>query len=469
MPKKYHIDAVSAPPRFTIIGKHGIVDFNEDCAGACKKCVKKDCIYDIYKKEGIFTREMEGPLHYLYNCMNCLRCVQNCTRAVITRSVNPEFRWLGDKYWKAEMLLSLWSQSETGKIPVSGAGYRGPFSGPGFDSMWTDMSEIVRPTRDGIHGREYISTSVDVGRKHKELAFDNKGNLTVTPFPVYELPVPFVLANPHFGDFSPKVYESYARAAHTMGTGYVLDPDLFTKNIEPYRSAIIPSVKGTTIIKHKKFIKGAKFVQLEYDRSYVANIQAIKKIEPAAIVIVKTPLGADSHLHAEQMVEKGVEVISFYADFHGNVQVGRSEEFIKETFRRIHSYLVDRGVRDTVTLIAGGGIALAEHIAKIIICGADLVELDIPFMIALECRMCMNCTRGLECPAEISNVPPAFGARRILNLASAWRNQVIELLGAMGIREIRRLRGEHGRAMFKEDLERDTFQKLFSGGKAKSK
>ncbi len=37
--------------------------------------------------------------------------------------------------------------------------------------MWTDMSEIVRPTRDGIHGREYISTSVDIGRKLKELAF----------------------------------------------------------------------------------------------------------------------------------------------------------------------------------------------------------------------------------------------------------------------------------------------------------
>ena len=37
--------------------------------------------------------------------------------------------------------------------------------GAGFDSMWTDMSEIVRPTRDGIHGREYINTSVDLGRK----------------------------------------------------------------------------------------------------------------------------------------------------------------------------------------------------------------------------------------------------------------------------------------------------------------
>ena len=111
MPKKYHIEAKAAPPRHTPIGKHGIVDFNEDCAGACHHCVKKECIYDIYKKEGIFTREMAGELHYLYNCMNCLRCVQNCTRAVVTRTVNPEFRWLGDAYWKPEILLTTWYQS----------------------------------------------------------------------------------------------------------------------------------------------------------------------------------------------------------------------------------------------------------------------------------------------------------------------------------------------------------------------
>ena len=59
----------------------------------------------------------------------------------------------------------------------TGAGYRGPFTGPGFDGMWTDMSEIVRPTRDGIHGREYISTSVELGRKLNHLTFDEKGQL----------------------------------------------------------------------------------------------------------------------------------------------------------------------------------------------------------------------------------------------------------------------------------------------------
>jgi glutamate synthase domain-containing protein 2 len=126
-----------------------------------------------------------------------------------------------------------------------------------------------------------------------------------------------------------------------------------------------------------------------------------------------------------------------------------------------------KGVRDTVTLIAAGGIAQAEHMAKVIICGADLVVVDIPFLIALECRMCMNCTLGRPCPVDIAGTPAEHGARRITNLAASWHSQLLEVLGAMGIREVRRLRGEYGRAMFQEDLERETFQALFAGKRAK--
>jgi len=39
----------------------------------------------------------------------------------------------------------------------------------------------------------------------------------------------------------------------------------------------------------------------------------------------------------------------------------------------------------------------------------------------------------------------------------AWHSQLIEVLGAMGIREARRLRGEVGRAIFMEDMEREAF------------
>jgi hypothetical protein len=51
------------------------------------------------------------------------------------------------------------------------------------------------------------------------------------------------------------------------------------------------------------------------------------------------------------------------------------------------------------------------------------------------------------------------------NLIAAWHGQLIEVMGAMGMREIRRLRGEVGRAMFFEDLEEQTFGSLFASGK----
>jgi hypothetical protein len=50
-----------------------------------------------------------------------------------------------------------------------------------------------------------------------------------------------------------------------------------------------------------------------------------------------------------------------------------------------------------------------------------------------------------------------WGIRRARNLLASWRDQLLEVLGAMGLREVRRLRGEIGRAMFQTDLEREAF------------
>ena len=54
-----------------------------------------------------------------------------------------------------------------------------------------------------------------------------------------------------------------------------------------------------------------------------------------------------------------------------------------------------------------------------------------------------------------------WGVQRVVNLMGAWRNQLLEVMGAMGIREARRLRGEIGRSMWFEDLEREAFEPLF--------
>ena len=118
---------------------------------------------------------------------------------------------MGNSYWTPQIITSLQQQAATGKIPVSGAGYDGPFTGAGFDSMWTDMSEIVRPTRDGIHGREYISTSVDIGRKPDHLVFEGKALKNQPPF-ILQIPMPVILD-------IPKRVVNFERVARTVVYG----------------------------------------------------------------------------------------------------------------------------------------------------------------------------------------------------------------------------------------------------------
>ncbi len=190
MPAKYVIHTKPAAPRLRPVGKLGIVDWREDCSN-CHNCVKKACIYGLYRDETDTLRDEIGYLDYIYQCKGCLSCVQNCTKNILTRVVNPEYLRLGDDYFTPDIIVATWFQAESGRIPVSGSGYGGPFCGPGFDSMWTDMSEIVRPTRDGIHGREYINTSVDIGRKLPYLALAD-GQLTVAPPPLVETPLPVI-------------------------------------------------------------------------------------------------------------------------------------------------------------------------------------------------------------------------------------------------------------------------------------
>ena len=111
-------------------------------------------------------------------------------------------------------------------------------------------------------------------------------------------------------------------------------------------------------------------------------------------------------------------------------------------------------------LLASGGFAMAEQVAKSIICGADAVYVDFLIQIALECKMCHRCEQELPCPVEVENASIKWVVARTINIIGAWHNQLLELMGAMGIRDVRRLRGEVGRAMFYEDLDKNIFGSL---------
>ena len=453
MPSKYMIHTRPVPPRFGPIIKSGIVAWEEGCL-KCAVCVKKSCVYGVYDNRRLDPRQMVESIDN--QCMNCFRCVQGCPRELIHKSLNPEYMAMGDSHWVPDIISRLWYQAETGKIPVSGAGYPGPFCGPGFDSMWTDMSEIVRPTRDGIHGREYISTSVDLGENPAYLVFDDAGELDGDRPVVIDLPLPIIMRIPPFGDITGETVKGWATAATRLGPLIALPEGMINPALEGFGQWLMPVLlPGRS--EAETIPEGVRAVEVPWSEDWQGVVKDISKCYPSRLICVSIPATTEGmEEKVFSLVEGGVSIIHLEGTINGRL-LDNESRYIKDGIGSVHQKLVEENVRDEVTLLASGGLAMAEHVAKAVICGADAVFIDFPILIALECRMCRRCVEGLPCPVEINRCSSNWVASRVVNLMGAWHSQLLEVMGAMGIRDARRLRGEIGRAVFFEELDRGTF------------
>jgi ferredoxin len=461
LPAKYHIPVRRVPPRLTPLAKTTIIDWNEGCL-RCQRCVKEICPVDAYKKRDFDRKQFVDTIDEM--CRSCYRCVQGCPRELVFKAMNPQYRRLGDDYYTPEIIGTTWYQAETGKIPVSGAGYGGVFAGEGFDSFWTDMSEIVRPTRDGIHGREYISTSVDLGRKPMFLVFDDKGELLFEPPPLMELPLPVVLAEPPVGSDPQRLRQILTAAARTLGTVALMARRDISADLLDAAACLVPLFPGGRLDLDDPLLSKVRAIELTDHPGVISDLEAVKKRYPQVIVWIRVPGDLRAPDRVAALSAAGAEVIHLAATEKARGLGDAGDLHLKDLLRRAHLKLVEHQLRDAVTLLASGGIALAEHVAKAIICGADAIIVDIPLLLSLECRLCRDCanTEKNPCPVELSKLNVKRGSQRMVNLVGAWNNQLLEILGAMGMREVRRLRGEVGRAMFKEDLDKEIFAPLFA-------
>jgi ferredoxin len=461
MPKKYHIHSKVMPLNLDYVYKFKI-ERGENCIN-CGKCTKV-CIYEAHKRGKGDPRKMADPNTVV--CRNCFRCIQECPRGALEKSLDKDFLNIGGSYWKPDMFITLWKQAEDGKVPVTGAGYRGPFTGPGFDSMWTDMSEIVRPTRDGIHGREYISTSVELGRKLNHLTFDENGKLLSKIHNTVDLPIPIIFDFPK-ENLSPNVKVAIVRAAAELNTCIVLSADDITADIKKYIKNIIPLISHKEIDKHQRLIKSVRIVALEYTEDILSAFPAvqdkIKKINKV-LTIIRVEATKSVEEIVSKLAQSGAEIIHVVADYRGMENNGSADlnrRLAKDIICAVHLKLVEDRIRDEVTIIFSGGIAMAEHVPKAMLCGADLTAIDLPLLIALGARLYEEPEKIIVFPEGLEKIAVRTVMQRIINLMGAWHSQLLEVMGAMGIREARRLRGETGRAIFFEEIDNDTFGKLF--------
>ena len=456
MPRKYHVKVEPTPPRFPPVSKFSSFEAGR-CLG-CVRCVKStSCVYGTFRKRTFDSGQIMDTGDSI--CVGCLRCVQECKNNIFSRSVNPRYARMGDDYWTPQIVARIWKQSDTGNIPVSGAGYRGPFCGPGFDQMWTDMSEIVRPTRDGIHGREYISTVVELGRKPARLSFDEAGNMTTVPPPCFPISLPVVLDIPPFGFFGEGARKASVLAAGKLETLAVATYEEARGPLASFRERLI--VKFDPDRNELAGLEGIPIVELAWSDRVKEQIDSLKAAHPSIIASVRFDLDEHAVERGAELARNGTDILHLQAGPNGEGYGENQDEFITRLVRDVHLKLVEGSIREQMTILVSGGIAMAEHMAKIIICGADAAGVDLALMVALECRLCRDCEEQTDCPVELDLVEPEWASQRIVNLLGSWHSQLIEVMGAMGIREARRLRGEVGRAMFFEDLERECFAPEF--------
>ncbi len=418
--------------------------------------LSRPCIY------GVFSGRFGGFHPITQKCTGCMRCVQEYP-GICTVDRNPEFYKFADSYWipddpatataSGSPVATVSYEAETGKIPIKGMGYKGAFAGQGWDSIWTDMSEIVRPTRDGVYGREYISTLVDLGRKQRFLEFSNGAPKNGSRTDEISLPIIFDYLPPNLN--SQSIIRSIAGASKPTGTLYIASPEQAAQLSDYQRERLIPLVSASEIDENYDLILEARTIELKGHDSVA--LKRIREINPKAPVSVRVPLSNDADRITTGLVRDGVDVVHLLANYHGQGWDKDNPTFVRDLIRSVHKKLVSDSMRDEVTLILSGGITLAEHVPKAIICGADLVAIDTTILVALQAQFLGECASPQSGRIAAENFDAKWGEQRLVNLLASWHDQLIEILSAMGIRDVRRLRGDVGRAMFNEDLEKEAF------------
>lgn len=458
---RYHIEAQDAPnivqrsSRFRVKVKkrrlfmlllHEIFRY----WGNKKVMFSRPCVY------GVFSGRLGGfnPREQL--CVGCLRCTTQYPK-VVQIHPNPDRLYEGDTFFTPGHVDTVLYEAGTGRPPVRGAGYRGPFGGAGWDGMWTDMSEIVRPTRDGIHGREFISTVVDIGRRPSFLSLDGNGQVMDGVPETITLSIPMLFDAPPRKSESESLWAVLAEAAQESETLAIIPLKAILNHTLSERS-IVPLVTPEDRDGLRSLDLSPPMIEVtDWD---AALLREIRSRFPGSLLSLRLQISPGLEEELLRLARSGeVDVFHIVGSYHGRGEANESR-FILDVIRSVHTTLVGEGIRDEVSLIGSGGIIAAEHVVKAIICGLDAVALDMPVMAALQAELIGDCLDRETSEVRLPDLPPSWGVQRLKNLLASWHDQMLEMLGAMGLREVRRLRGEIGRAMFQKDLEREAFGEI---------
>ena len=469
-------------PEFEVVRNH-------DRCITCRVC-ERQCANEVHS----FDEEGHVMISDEAKCVDCQRCVSLCPTHAL-KIVKNDCAFRENANWQSDTIKEIYKQASSGGVLLSSMGNPKPLP-VYWDKILINASQVTNPSIDPL--REPMETKVFLGKKNVPVERNEDGSLKDNLPPQLELSMPVMFSAMSYGSISYNAHESLARAARELGILYNTGEGGLHEDFYCYGDNTVVQVASGRFGVHEEYLKAGAAVEIKMGQGAKPGIgghlpgakivgdvsktrmipEGSDAISPAPHhdiysiedlrqlvfslkeateykkpIIVKVAAVHNIAAIASGIARGGADIIAIDG-FRGGT--GAAPTRIRDNvgipielaLAAVDQRLREEGIRNQVSLIAGGSIRSAADVVKAVALGADACYIGTAALIAMGCHLCRTCQSGrcawgiaTQRPELVKRLDPDEGAERLINLMTAWKREIMEMMGGMGINSIEALRG----------------------------
>lgn len=462
---------------------------NENRCTRCGACVRQ-CANEVHA----FLNGTDKPISDDAKCVNCQRCVSFCPAHAL-KIVQSDCRLRENANWDNDTIREIYKQANSGGVLLSSMGNPKPLP-VYWDRILINASQVTNPPIDPL--REPMETRVFLGKRPQKVERGADGKLRTELPPMLELSMPVLFSAMSYGSISYNAHASLAKAAQSLGVYYNTGEGGLHEDFYAYGKNTIVQVASGRFGVHENYLTAGAAIEIKMGQGakpgigghlpgakIVGDVSRTRMIPEGSDAISPAPhhdiysiedlrqlvyslkeatngqkpiLVKVAAVHniaaiASGIARSGADIIAIDG-FRGGT--GAAPTRIRDNvgipielaLAAVDQRLRDEGIRNDVSILAGGSIRSASDVVKAIALGADACYIATAALLALGCHLCRTCQTGkcnwgiaTQNPELVKRLHPDAGSERLVHLMDAWRHEIKEMMGGMGINSIESLRG----------------------------
>ena len=462
---------------------------NKERCIKCRVC-ERQCANEVH----IYDPDLDMMISDESKCVDCQRCVSLCPVRAL-KIVRSDCALRENANWDQQTIKEVYKQAQSGGVLLSSMGNPKPFP-VYWDRILINASQVTNPSIDPL--REPMETRVSLGKKPGQISRNADGSLKTELPPSLELELPVMFSAMSYGSISYNAHASLARASAELGTFYNTGEGGLHEDFYKYGPNTIVQVASGRFGVHEKYLEAGAAIEIKMGQGAKPGIgghlpgakvgpdvsrtrmipEGSDAISPAPHhdiysiedlrqlvwslkeatdykkpVIVKVAAVHNIAAIASGIARSGADIIAIDG-FRGGT--GAAPTRIRDNvgipvelaLAAVDQRLRDEGIRNNVSIVAGGSIRSSADVIKAVALGADACYIATAAVLALGCHLCRTCQSGkcnwgiaTQRPDLVKRLNPDIGTERLVNLLTAWKHEIKELMGGMGINSIEALRG----------------------------